>query len=135
MSPVFADTFYYLALINPEDEAHERAVALSQTLRAPVVTTAWILTEVADAMSDPRNRAAFVALLDVLRSDPEVEIVPASQTLFEQGLGLYTRRPDKDWSLTDCISIVTMGEREMTQALTADHHFVQAGFEALLKVG
>ena len=134
MTPVFADTFYYLALINPDDAAHEQAVALSQSLRAPVVTTAWVLTEVADAMADPRNRAAFVTLLELLRSDPAVEIVSATQTLFEQGIDLYANRPDKGWSLTDCVSFVTMGERAMTEALTADHHFIQAGFEALLKV-
>lgn len=132
MIPVFADTFYYLALLNPDDEAHGQAVTLSQSLRVPVVTTAWVLTEVADAMADPRNRAGFIALLDVLRSDPAVEIIPATEALFDQGLDLYGHRPDKEWSLTDCISFVVMGDREMTQALTADRHFGQAGFEALL---
>jgi predicted nucleic acid-binding protein len=72
-------------------------------------------------------------LLAALRADPACTIVPPTQSLFEQGVDLYARRPDNGWSLTDCISFVVMQQHGVTQALTGDHHFEQAGFEALLK--
>ena len=95
--------------------------------------TGKVLTEVADAICRPPDRAQFALLLDLLRSDPRTEIVPADQALFDRGADLYARRPDKAWSLTDCISFVVMSERVLTKALTGDHHFEQAGFRALLR--
>jgi predicted nucleic acid-binding protein len=68
-----------------------------------------------------------------VRADPYYVMVPASQELLDRGVTLYRQRPDKDWSLTDCISFVVMRERGITEALTADHHFEQAGFVALLR--
>lgn len=134
MSPWFADTFYFLALRNPQDEAHAQAVAATSQLGGrTLVTTAWVLTEVADALAKPANRAGFAELMTMLSSNPDVEVVPPTQDLFESGVALYVRRPDKDWSLTDCISFVVMTERPITEALTGDHHFEQAGFRALLK--
>jgi hypothetical protein len=103
MTAVFADSFYYLAVMNADDVAHERAVRVSDSLGGPVVTTAWVPTEVADALAAPGQRSGFLALLEALRSDPEVSIVPPNEDLFEAGISLYSRRPDKDWSLTDCI--------------------------------
>ena len=72
-------------------------------------------------------------MMDNLRSAEDIEIVPASSELFSKGFAFFTSRPDKDWSFTDCISFVVMRERGITNALTADHHFEQAGFVALLK--
>ncbi|MBV8265691.1 MAG: hypothetical protein JO252_05020, partial [Planctomycetaceae bacterium] len=83
--------------------------------------------------ADPANRGGFSELLQLLRADPNVVIVPPSLELFEQGIDLYARRPDKAWSLTDCISFVVMTEQRLAEALTGDHHFEQAGFQALLK--
>jgi len=74
----------------------------------------------------------FLDLMDGLRSDPKTYVAPARTTLFNDGLQLYTTRQDKDWSLTDCISFVVMGEYGLTEALTGDRHFQQAGFNALL---
>ncbi len=68
-----------------------------------------------------------------LESDPAVEIVPASKQLFQAGFDLFARRPDKHWSLVDCLSFVVMKQRRLKEALTADQHFVQAGFRALLR--
>jgi predicted nucleic acid-binding protein len=62
-------------------------------------------------------------------------IVPPDTELFESGLELYEKRPDKDWSLTDCISFVVMKREGIVDALTGDHHFEQGGFNALLKPG
>ena len=133
MNVAFADTFYYLALVSPDDAAHELSVEYSRTTDMRVVTTAWILTEVADALSAPVNRRSFQILLDALRADELLTILPPSSELFERGLQLFRDRPDKDWPLTDCISFVAMREHRIQEALTADRHFEQAGFVALLK--
>jgi predicted nucleic acid-binding protein len=132
MKTTFADTFYYLALLNPGDAAHPRAVAASEGLSGRLVTTAYVLTEVADALAAPRDRPRFLALLQTLEVDPDVTIVPASDALFRRGVDLYRQRPDKDWPLTDCISFVVMRDFGATEALTGDRHFQQAGLVALL---
>ncbi len=133
MKTVFADTSYYIALLNPQDEYAEAACGYTRAFGGHQVSTAWVLTEVANSLSDVRNRQLAVDLIADLRADRRVEILPPSPELFEQGLVLYAQRPDKDWSLTDCISFVVMQERGLTEALTGDRHFEQAGFVALLK--
>jgi predicted nucleic acid-binding protein len=133
MASVFADTYFYLALLGRDDAARRRAEDVAAALRVPVVTTAWVLTEVANALGAREHRAFYVQLARALRADPTVTLVPASQDLFERGEALYADRPDKGWSLTDCISFVVMEDMKITDALTADHHFEQAGFQALLK--
>jgi len=133
MREVFADTYYLLAMHNPADEAHTRAVAATEALARPLVTTEWVLTEFADALADPRDRAGCIAFLEDLRRESGAEVLPAAHSSFEAGWTLYRTRPDKAWLLTDCISFVVMKERGITEALTGDHHFEQAGFTALLK--
>ena len=133
MNIVFADTFYYLALLSADDETHGRAVEMTTRYAGRMVTTAWVLTELADGLSRSGTRAFLFQFLQTLLADPEVAVVPSSDELFQQGLDLYGRRPDKDWSLTDCISFTVMNRQRITEALTADHHFEQAGFVALLK--
>ena len=133
MNAWFADSFYFLALLTREDESHDQAVAILKDLSNEIVTTVWVLTEVADGLAPARNRAGFARLLDVLEHNSWVTILPADQVLFEAGVQLYVTRPDKDWTLTDCISFVVMRERGITEALTGDHHFEQAGFVVVLK--
>ena len=133
MTPVFADTYFFIAIINPRDAGHAAALAAARSRTGPIVTTAWVLTELADAMSSTVKRKGFIDLYQLLRGDNEMEIVPASTDLFARGVDLFGDRPDKEWSLTDCISFVVMQERGITDALTGDHHFEQAGFRALLK--
>ncbi len=132
MSPCFADTFVFLAAASPTDRMYLAAIHAFKSNRR-MMTTAWVLTEVADALCAAKSRGAFLRLLDHLRNDRRMTIFPPSEQLFDLGLDLYRRRPDKDWSLTDCISFVVMQERGITDALTGDHHFEQAGFVALLK--
>jgi predicted nucleic acid-binding protein len=132
MKGLVTDTYYYLALLNPRDSAHPEAVAIGPTLAGRLVTTQYVLTEVADALSAPQDRAKFLALLVLLESDPSVTIVPGSNDLFRRGVALYQARPDKDWPLTDCISFIVMDDEGLTEALTADRHFSQAGFRTLL---
>jgi predicted nucleic acid-binding protein len=84
-------------------------------------------------MAKRRYREAAVELLNALEEDSNVEIVPISEELYEKAFEHYRNRPDKEWGLTDCISFVVMQERGIKSALTTDGHFVQAGFEALLR--
>ncbi|MFI5381207.1 MAG: type II toxin-antitoxin system VapC family toxin [Tepidisphaerales bacterium] len=78
-------------------------------------------------------RPSAITVADQLLSDPSVTVVRASAELFERGRELFRNRPDKDWSLTDCLSFVTMEGHGLRDALTADHHFEQAGFNVLIK--
>ena len=133
MNPVLADTFFYLAILNPKDTRHEHARDWSDNYDGPILTTTWILTELADALAKRHQRDWFNDLYQALLDDPQLEILPVSQEQWERGRQLYASRPDKDWSLTDCISFVVMEERGLKDALTGDHHFEQAGFKALLK--
>jgi len=133
MSAVFIDSSYYVALLLKTDQAHTRAVQITRTLESPIVTTAWVLTEVANTLSAPHLRSEFLSLLDDLKNDEDVSIVAPEPETFAQGIGLYRDRPDKHWSLTDCISFVVMKREGITEALTGDHHFEQAGFKALLR--
>ena len=134
MTPIFVDTFYLLALVNPDDDAHGRITKISTGLSAPLVTTAWVLTEFGDALSgSAESRAKFAAILDALTGDPTVTIVDATPELFARGIELYRHRSDKSWPLTDCISFVVMKDHGIRNALTGDRHFEQAGFKALMK--
>lgn len=133
MSDVFADTFYFIALIDPQDEAHDRAIQATANRADRLVTTVWVLAEVGNLLSRGRDRTVFVELLEALRSDALSLVIPADQEHFDRGVELFASRPDKEWSLTDCISFQAMEEMNIVEALTADHHFEQAGFRAVLK--
>ena len=132
MTSIFADTFYYLALLNPRDAAHTATLTASRSHSGRLVTTEWVLTEVADAFASPQERPRFLALLTALEAHPDVSIVPASHDLFQRGADLYRRRPDKAWPLTDCITFVVMNDNGIKEALTGDAHFKQAGFTPML---
>lgn len=134
MTRTFADSYFLLALFNPKDSGHDAAVMASEDLVGILVTTEWIITEVADALSSPSNRRGCVEFIDDLRRSPRVVVVvQASPLLFESAWKFYGERTDKSWSLTDCISFSVMPAHGITDALTGDHHFEQAGFRALLK--
>lgn len=108
MKAVFADTFYYYALLNPDDEMHEAARDFTVSFQGTVVTTAWVLTELGDGLARVPNRPLFLDLVAELRTDPDVIVISPDPQIFEEGLALFRERPDKDWSLTDCISFVVM---------------------------
>jgi predicted nucleic acid-binding protein len=133
MTSVFADTFYFIALLNAADDAHDAAAAYSTDDTVRLVTTAWVLTELADGLAETPGRAIFAEFVNELRGDARVDVVEPDAGLWQRGIDLYDARRDKGWSLTDCISFVVMTDRKMTDALTGDHHFEQAGFHALLK--
>lgn len=132
MKRIFVDTFFYLAILNPKDRAHHRAMQVAASLDAQFFTTQWVLGEVGDAFCAPYERSRFLAFHHRLESNPDLEILAASAGQYASGLQLFERRPDKDWGLTDCISFAVMHEFGLTDALTGDQHFTQAGFRALL---
>ena len=108
MRLIFADTSFYQALLNPRDSWHKTALELSNTFRGRVLTSEYVLCELGALMSHGHLRGLFLELVRGLESAPHVEIVPASHELFEAGLDLFASRPDKKWSLTDCVSFVLM---------------------------
>jgi uncharacterized protein len=122
VNEVFVDSFDFFAILNPRDTAHARAVHFSGRFAGPMVTTTWVLTEVADGLTRSANRHVFRRLVTSLRASPANRVMPASDELFEKGIALFDARPDKQWSLTDGISFVVMGERGIREALTGDHH-------------
>jgi uncharacterized protein len=132
MKVIFADTFYFLALLNARDAAHGQAVAASRSPGLVLTTTEFVLMELADALCKPGQREEVLALWNVVQTDRAFRLVLATSELIERGRRLYRERPDKEWSLTDCVSFVVMHEQGLSEALTGDHHFVQAGFTTLL---
>lgn len=135
MSEVFLDTGYAIALSAPKDQYHAAALALAERLEAEgakLITTRAILVEIGNALSRLQFRSAATRLLDSLENDAQVEIVQVSEDLYQRAFQLYRERSDKEWGMTDCISFLVMQERGLTQALTPDDHFEQAGFRALL---
>jgi len=133
MTPWFADTFFFLALLNAQDDKFHGKARAANRVDRPVVTSDWVLLELADHLCDARNRHLFGELLDAVRRDRRYEIINADADLLADAVALYREREDKDWSLTDCTSFLIMNRRGLTEALTADHHFEQAGFVTTLK--
>jgi predicted nucleic acid-binding protein len=129
---VFADTVYCIALVVKQDQYHQRAQAWTPCITGRITTTHAVLPETANALARPAWRASAVALIDHLRQRADVPIIPLEPALWERGWDLYRQRPDKGWSLTDCLSFLVMQEAGLTEALTTDEHFRQAGFRALL---
>jgi predicted nucleic acid-binding protein len=132
MKETFADSAYFVALGNPRDEWHGQASEFARSYREALITTEFVLLEVGNYFSKAAFRSSFVQLTRFLKTAPNTEIVPASTDLWQRGFELYSLRQDKEWSLTDCISFLVMSDRNIQDALTADKHFEQAGFNRLL---
>jgi predicted nucleic acid-binding protein len=134
MRPLFADTFYWIALLNRRDVWYRRVVALSRTLGTrPLLTTEWVLAEFlafySAAGAVTRQRAAEKTRQ--ILQDPRIHVLSPSQAMFLDGLALYESRLDKEYSLTDCISMHVMRCEGLTDVLTNDRHFTQEGFRIL----
>jgi uncharacterized protein len=128
---VFADTFYWIALTDSSDSAHSRAAEITDE----IVTTDEVLTEYLNffcAAPEFMRRQVALVVEDILR-DPAVKVIPQDRESFLNGLKLYSERPDKDYSLTDCISMQAMRREGLTTALTNDRHFEQEGFRAVFR--
>jgi uncharacterized protein len=131
MKKIFADTSFYIAIVNPDDAWHNAALASGNTYSGTVYTTEYIILELGNYLSKTIHRSFLLEIVTELRNDPKTIIIPSSPSLFEDGLRLYAHRLDKQWSLTDCISFSLMEKLGMTEALAFDHHFEQAGFHVL----
>jgi uncharacterized protein len=136
MIPLFADTFYWIALADFGDRSHERAVDLTSERRdSPIVTTDEVLVEYLTffaAAPEPMRRKA-VSNAERILKNLGVRVVPQSRWSFLSGMALYAARPDKGYSLTDCISMQTMRREGIVEVLTNDKHFEQEGFRALFR--
>ena len=133
MSSVFADTSFFVALLVPRDRFYAKATRLMIEITERIVTTDWVLVEMANFMGRSKSRLRVASFVRELQADFRLDIVPSTAAAIEAGLSFYERHDDKEWSLTDCISFLTMEEHGLREALTADHHFEQAGFIAVLK--
>lgn len=134
MSCIFADTSFYVALANSKDSLHDIAVCASNQWDGKVVTSEYILLELGNYLHNLKDRKVFLDLFQAIHEDEDTQVIPASTPLLEKGISMYANRPDKEWSLTDCISFVIMAEQGISEALAADHHFEQAGYRILLSV-
>lgn len=135
MRRVFADAGYWIALLNPKDGLHAKAIEVSETLgRSRIVTSEMVLTEVLNAFAAKGEslRDAACALVDRIRGNPNAEIIPMTSNAFREAIERYRTRDDKTWGLTDCTSFLIMEQKGIADALSADHDFQQAGFNALL---
>jgi predicted nucleic acid-binding protein len=132
---IFADTFYWIALANPADASHQAAKNFDFTNpEAALVTTDEVFSEFLNYFADAgeRKRGIVVGMFEEAMKHAGVEVLPQTRQSLLRGLDLYKGRSDKSYSLTDCISMMTMRERNITDVLTHDRHFAQEGFKILL---
>ena len=136
MKQIFADTFYWVALINPQDNWHQQAREVTSSLKnVKLVTTDEVLVELLNFMSvrGANLKRRTVEFIDNLLQNPHLQVIPQNRESFLQGFELYRRRPDKEYSLTDCISMTVMQRLKISQVLTHDNHFQQEGFIILFE--
>lgn len=133
MPEIFADTFYWIALANPADASHSAARAFDLTNQA-LVTTDEVLSDFLNYFADAgqRKRGIVVGMFEEAMQHSRILVLQQSRQSLLRGLDLYKARSDKGYSLTDCISMTTMRERNITDVLTHDRHFAQEGFKVLL---
>ena len=134
---LFADTFYWIALLFPRDAYHGAVASFSRTLRSVrLTTTDEVLSEVLSHFAGlgPYWRGKAAALVHDLRGDSDVDVLAQTRADFDAALALYEARPDKGYSLTDCRSMIALRALGVTEILTNDHHFAQVGFTILFPI-
>lgn len=136
INQIFLDTAFIQAILNPNDQYHHPAITLLPLVKKAqkVWLTEAILMEVGNALSAV-NRQKVVNFIRQCYQTQNIEVVKIDDALFSQAINLYEAYNDKTWGLIDCISFVVMRENNLSIALTSDHHFIQAGFRALLREG
>jgi predicted nucleic acid-binding protein len=128
------DSTFIAGLMNSRDQLHLQAkdfLSLVETA-AEVVITEAVLVEVGNLLHSVQHRKRAAEFIDACYATTNVTIVSVDTSLLRKALDFYRVHQDKDWGLTDCISFVVMKERGLTIAMTADAHFQQAGFRALM---
>lgn len=132
MKPIFVDSSFIIALINPRDRYHHQALALSDRVENyPLLITDAILLEIGNGLVRGYKQQAIEIIEFYLDAD-EVKIVNLDSGLFAKALERYKIYQDKDWGIVDCLSFVVMQEAGIEQVLTFDKHFLQAGFQPLI---
>lgn len=133
MTHIFADTSFWVAIINPTDQLHAKAKEVRRRRAGSrFITSELVLVEALNYFAALRSRTVASATVRDVVEDQNIEVVPHTRDAFLDGLALYEARADKGYSLTDCISMLMMRERGVNEALTHDHHFEQEGFTVLL---
>jgi predicted nucleic acid-binding protein len=136
MRVIFADAVYWIAITNPRDALHRRAIEIAEQLGVHrIVTSEMVCVELLNILSGHGShfRRAAARLVQRLIDSSDIEVVPQTTALFRESLSVYRDRLDKNWSLTDCASFVIMDQRQIVEVLTYDQHFVQMGYRALLR--
>jgi len=132
----FLDTGFVIALVSPRDHYHATAQELSEYIAANnirLVTSQAIVLEIGAALSKLSFRQAAVKIIEAMQNDPLIDIVALDAERMQSAFHIFRERVDKEWSLADCLSFEIMRERGLTEALTPDAHFLQAGFNALMR--
>ena len=138
MSEVFADTSGWASFFIRTERHHAQAASLMAQWKQEerrVVTTNYVMSELVALLTSPLNvsRSTVLHHIKAIRSALWIEIVHIDPSLDTAAWELLADRLDKKWSLVDCASFIVMEQRNLTDALTADRHFEQAGFVRLLK--
>jgi uncharacterized protein len=133
MTIFFADTSFFVAFLNPGDVHHDAAAEYIESFEGTILTTQWVLAELGNYLCKEHTRKLFAAFVRELAADKLFHVEEANDEYFQLALELYDHRPDKEWSFVDCTSFMMMRRRSITTALSADHHFEQAGYVILLK--
>jgi len=136
VSAVFLDTSGLVGVVNTDDQWHSQAEKIWTDLIASpteLITTSLVLIELADGLARIRHRGLALQIVDALRASDRITIVQSDESLELFAWKLFRERMDKEWGMTDCVSITLMAQRGMLKSFTADYHFEQAGFQRLLK--
>lgn len=131
---ILVDPGYFIALADDRDQLHSRALRWSVACKEEMIVTEYVLMEVVNHLSKPMDRDKAHDVVSSVRSESQFIFVPSSTDLLNFGLDYHRRHSDKAWSLTDCISFYVMNNSGIIRALAFDHHFQQAGFQALLRL-
>lgn len=132
---IFLDTAYAIAPVSPRDQLRRAADFWSARIkneRIALLTTQPVMLEIGNALAKLKFRQIGIGLLQSIENDTNIKVISLTDDLYDKAYAIFRSRPDKEWGLIDCISFVVMRERDVDAALTADGHFVQAGFRALL---
>jgi len=133
---VFVDTSAWLALINKSDAFHVKAKNIRDILlhdNIQFIVTDYVIVEVANSLSKIPWRSSAIQLINSIQLSENIRVVEINKEIYNEAWGLYSKRTDKEWGLTDCASFVVMKRYAITVAFTNDHHFEQMGFNILLK--
>lgn len=130
---LFVDTSGWAYLVDRSTDLHHEVQTIYQQAlnrQRLLVTTNYIIAELVALLTSRSriSRQQIILFVDALKAAPQVEVIHVNTELDVTAWMLLKARTDKEWSLVDASSFVIMTKYGMTEALTTDHHFTQAGF-------